>query len=289
MLARSGTSIATVASENRQVGSGEWVRERLAALPPGDDWGEHPACRELIDWLYSVVLHRVRTLRGVRYVEDEVVQDAMLLVVRALRRSRATYAQAANPGALLERVTARAVAEGRHRARMRGMSGVAANGRNWKVLYPRRIGGLAADWLFEELPAPEFEPCRAVDDVAARVAASAAEHLGVRLSPDALDATVYVLDRLVAGVSRTALVRGGSSGLAVDPAMRHLGFDPRASRAFGAWLLGRHDRGHSAPSLLDAVVDGEMPCVEVTQRWRRQALTAGFATESRATGSGRVA
>ena len=41
-----------------RVGSSDWVRNHLSALPPGAGWGEHAAGRELLHWLSAVVRHR---------------------------------------------------------------------------------------------------------------------------------------------------------------------------------------------------------------------------------------
>lgn len=287
--ARRDRIVAEAADGDRHIGGGEWVRDRLVALPGDTTWSTDPAGRELSSWLYSSLWHRVAALRGVRDWEDDIVQDALVHVLRSLHRSRQRLIDADNPAAVLERTMERAVACGRHRSRMAGLAGVPPNGRSWRARYPRRIGGLAAERLFEAMPAPEPETYSAVENLAARVTDWAARQLGVRLSTSAGHATAYVLDRLVDGVSRPALTRSGSSGLAVDPAMHHLGFDAATSRAFAVWLLGRHDTGHNAPSVLDAAVDDDVPAERIVRRWRRQALAAGFATDLLDTRDPRVA
>jgi DNA-directed RNA polymerase specialized sigma24 family protein len=262
-----------------RIGSAEWVRDRLTALPRGEGWCEHAAFRELVGWLYTVAHSRAGAVGVPSQARADVVQDAMRWILRALQKSRARMAEADNPAAMLERVAIRGVTDGRHRARMTGMGGVAANGRNWHERYPRQLGGQAAVLVFDSLPTPEYEPSPAVEHAADRVAAWVHDHLGIRLSIDAVNATVYVLDRLVAGVSRGALLRGGKSSLTTDPAMHHLGFAPPAASAFGVWLLGRQDPAHNAPSVLDAVLSSDEPPLPVAERWRRHATTFGFAQE----------
>jgi len=260
-----------------RVGSGDWVRSQLSALPPGAEWGEHPAGRELLQWLSAVVRHRAASSNLLSYERADIAQDAMLPILRTLAGSRERIEGADNPAAVLERVAARAVAAGGHRARMAGLGGVAANGQNWHARYPRQIGREAALRMLAELPTPVHESCRQVEDAGTRVARWVCAQLGVRLTEDAVHAVVYVLDRLVAGVSRGALLRGAHSGLGTDPAMRCLGFRSPAASAFGVWLLGRHDAGHNAPSVLNAALYGEAPDNLSVERWRRVALRAGFA------------
>jgi hypothetical protein len=261
-------------------GSAEWVGSRLAVLCNEQNWTEHPACVELVEWLYAVVHGRARKLALSHEMSTDVAQEAMTPIVRALEGGRRRLASADNPAAVLERIASRAVAAGRHRARMAGLAGAPANGQHWRVTYPRQLGGDAAARVLDSLPVPEHESCGAVEDTAARLERWVREHVGVALSAAAVDAVVYVLDRLVAGVSRAALVRGGHSGLAVDPAIRHLGFDAAAAGGFGCWLLGRHDAEHNAPSVLDAFLDGGEPAPFVAERWHRQALKFGFATDA---------
>jgi len=267
-----------------RVGSSDWVRNHLSVLPPGGGWGEHAAGRELLHWLSAVVRHRAGSSNVLAHERADIAQDAMLPIVRALAGSRERIAGADNPAAVLERVAARAVAAGRHRTRMAGLGGVAANGQNWHARYPRQIGGEAALRILAELPTPAHESCRQVEDAGARVARWVCAHVGIRLTVEAVHAVVYVLDRLVAGVSRGALLRGAHSGLGADPAMRCLGFCPAAASAFGVWLLGRNDAGHNAPSVLNAVLHGEAPDGLSVERWRREALKAGFAVLDSPTG-----
>ncbi len=257
-------------------GCQEWVAERASVLQEDAQWTSSVACHELLDWLYAVAARRASALPLSADERRDVVQDAMTPIVRALDPAAGCLASAGNPAAVLERVAARAVGEARHRVRMAGLGGVPANGQNWRARYPRRIGGEAARQLLEQLPTPVFDSCGAVDAAAIQVRAWIAEHLGVTLIADAFDALVYVLDRLVAGLSRSALVRGGNSSLRRDPAMRHLGFTDAAASCFGVWLLGRSDAQHNAPSVLDAAFGGDVDPVSV-ERWRQVATAAGFA------------
>lgn len=266
---------ALFAPDDERPGSCSWVRDRLEALPDGDEWAETAACKELIEWLHGIAKHRA-AVAGVAHADRaEVAQDAMPRIVRALKYSRAGFASAHNPAAMLERVTARAVAAARHRVCMSGLGGVAPNGRNWRAPFPRVLGGSTAARIIELLPASDESPGRDVERTAAALAAWVREHLGVEMTDDAVHATVYVLDRLVTGVGRAALVRGGPAGLAGDPAMRHLGFEPTTSRRFARWLLGRTDPGHRAPAVLDAFLAGQATPLNVLEEWRRTALGDG--------------
>jgi hypothetical protein len=262
-------------------GTASWVRDRLDAISDREDWAQHPACGELIDWLYSIIQRRAARMDLPRHVRGDLVQDAMTPIVQALCRSRATIAGADNPAALLQQVAARALAGAGHAHRMAGYSGVAANGQNWRAEYPRRVAGETLTPFLEEAMAPVRPGLPAVERVASRIAEWVFERVGVELSPDAVDATVYVIDRLLSGVGRNALVRGGHSGLGTDPAMRHLGFDAAAANAFGCWLLGRADAEHNAASVLDAALFGESPSPVTDARWRRQAVMFGFAADFR--------
>lgn len=279
MRVETGASCEAIEAEAGRIGSADWVRDRLSDLPAGQARLDDAAARELIDWLYTVVRRRAGALSLPSDVRRDVAQEAMGPLVRALHSSRDRIAGADNPAAMLERVASRAVTAGRHRARMAGMGGVPANGQHWRATFPRQLGGDAALRVLESLPAPEHEPCRSVEDTAARLADWVSEYLGVALSARSVDAVVYVLDRMVAGVSRAALVRGGHSGLAVDPAMRHLGFDAQSAAAFGCWLLGRRDTEHNTPSVLDAFLDGGAPPSFVAERCRRQAIKFEFAAD----------
>lgn len=273
----SNANAITSEDEFERIGSRGWVRSRLVSLPSTDPCHESVPFRELLEWLYTVVQRRARSLDLPGYLQADIAQDAIEPILRALDLSRVRIAQAENPAAVLERVASRAVGAGRHDARMAGLAGIPANGRNWRASYPRYISGQAADRLLEALPMPADEPAGAVEDTAGRLSVWVLGHLDIRLSPDAVNATVYILDRLVAGVSRASLVRGGDSNLAADPAMRHLGFDPAGARAFAVWLLGRDDPKHNAASVLDAFVEGVPPAPLVVERWRRRAVKIGFA------------
>jgi hypothetical protein len=160
---------------------------------------------------------------------------------------------------------------------MQGLGGLPPNGRYWRVRPPRSIGGAKAVWIFENLPRPEYVPETAIEDAAQRANRWIAAHLGVVLTADAVEGVIFVLRRLTE-VSRSSLTRGGHSSLRVEPAMRHLGFEPDAAGVFGVWLLGRTDAEHNAAAVLDAALDGEPADQRGRDRWRRIALRYGFAT-----------
>jgi hypothetical protein len=261
-----------------ECGSATWVAARLARVAGDDDWPASMAGRELVEWMYAVVRRRAGGLDLPAQARADVAQDAMGPIVAALQESPDRLAAADNPAAVLERVAAWAVSGGRHRVRMAGLGGVPSNGRNWRASYPRQIGGEAARRIVQDLPVPTFAPCRAVDLAADRVAVWVRENVEVELSADAVHALVYVLERLISGISRPVLLRGSHSGLAEDPAMRHLGFTPAAARAYGAWLLGRTDPGHNAPSVIDVALGDEPVTRRSVMRWRRTAVRFGFAT-----------
>ena len=168
----------------------------------------------------------------------DVVQEAVTDAYRAVARDRERFRSADNPAALLETVIGRAVGVAHHRARMAGFGGLATNGRHWRAIAPQLVGGPAADQFLYDVPVQARQPTRHVPDAAARINDWVAAELGVALTSDAVHAVEYVLDRLVAGVSRRSLRRGGHSALARDPAMRHLGFTPATARLFAAWALG---------------------------------------------------
>lgn len=264
---------------SEEIGSAGWVRDRLQSLPSDERWVNTEACEELISWLYAVSRQRARKAGIGASDRTEIAQDAMPRIVMALKQSRSRIGQAQNPAALLERVTARAVSEGVYRFRMAGLGGVRPNGRNWGTQFPRMVCGDTAD-LIEAIPHSPDEPGREVEQAVERVVLWIVCHVGVELTPGAVDAVVYVLDRLVAGISRAALVRGGRVGIAEDPAMRHLGFEPDGARVFARWLLGRTDAGHELPSVLDAALSGESVSTSVLTDWRAAALRAGFAVEN---------
>jgi DNA-directed RNA polymerase specialized sigma24 family protein len=259
-------------------GSSNWVRVRLVEGVGVDDWAQGLAGRELIDWLQAVVLRRLgRSSLGSEGIQD-IAQDAMVSILEALNTSRAEFARAGNPAAVLERVAERACAEACHRARMQGLGGLPPNGRHWGVRPPQPIGGAKALWIFENLPRPEYLPDPDVEAAAQRADRWITAHVGVMLSEDSVEAVIFVLGRLVDGVSRSSLTRGGHSSLRVEPAMRHLGFEPDAAGVFGVWLLGRTDAEHNAAAVLDAALDGEPADQRCLDRWRRIALRYGFAT-----------
>jgi DNA-directed RNA polymerase specialized sigma24 family protein len=258
-------------------GSSEWVRARLAASVGADEWAERPAGREMVDWLQAVVLHRLaRGILGSEGIRD-VAQDAMVSILEALGTSRAEFARADNPAAVLERVAGRACAEACHRARVQGFGALPPNGRSWRVRPPRQIGGAKALWIFDNLPVREYVPETSIEDAAQRADRWVTAHVGVTLTADSVEAIIFVLRRLKSGVSRSALVRGGHSSLRADLAMRHLGFEPQAAGVFGVWLLGRKDAQHNAASVLDAALDREPVDERCLDRWRRVALRSGFA------------
>jgi DNA-directed RNA polymerase specialized sigma24 family protein len=259
-------------------GSSAWVAVRLTAGVEAGSWTQGLPCRELIDWMQGVVLHRLaRGSVGSEGVQD-MAQDAMVSILEALNTSRAEFARADNPAALLERIAERACAEACHRARMQGLGNLHPNGRNWRVRPPQPIGGTKAQWIFENLPRPAYLPDPDVEAAAQRADRWITAHVGVTLSEDSVEAVIFVLGRLVEGVSRSSLTRGGHSSLRVEPAMRHLGFEPDAASVFGVWLLGRTDAEHSAAAVLDAALDGEPADQRCLDRWRRIALRYGFAT-----------
>jgi DNA-directed RNA polymerase specialized sigma24 family protein len=252
----------------------------LAASVGADEWAERPAGRELIDWLQAAVLHRLaRSSLGSEGIRD-IAQDAMVSILEALGTSRAEFARADNPAAVLERVAARACAEACHRARVQGFGALPPNGRSWRVRPPAQIGGAKALWIFDNLPVPQYVPDISIEDAAQRADRWITAHVGVTLTADSVEAIIFVLRRLESGVSRSALVRGGHSSLRADLAMRHLGFDPQAAGVLGVWLLGRKDAQHNAASVLDAALDGEPVDQRCLDRWRRDALRYGFGTSA---------
>lgn len=258
------------ASEVR--GSAEWARRRLAVDPMDATWISTLDAAELLSWVQIVASHRARALGIDHANRADVVHDGLAVILSTVQRSRHRIASADNPAAVLERAAVRAVNAGRHRVRMAGLGGAQPNGRMWRAAYPVPVGGDAARRIFDNLPAAEGYASPEVEQMAGRVSAWVATNLAVELSAGAVDAIVYVLDRLVAGVARASLTRGGHSGLGNDPAMRHLGFTPDDARGFGTWLLGRPDRPSVAPSVLDAVVDGASPEAALADRWRDEAL-----------------
>ena len=259
----------------RGQGSAEWVRARLASMRGERCWDGREA-EELLGWLRLVAARRAREV--MERDRHDVLQNALIEILRAVQQSARDFANADNPAALLERVVDRAIRRARHEASMNGFGGVPANGRNWRKAYPRHLGGEAAMRVLAELPAPVMQPSVAVERVASRIAEFVLEQVEVELSAEAIDAIVYVLDRLVDGVSRATLVRSAHSGLRADPAMRHLGFEAGAAAAFASWLLGRDDGAHSGPSVLDAFLNGEAAPSAVA-RWRRQSIAFGFVAD----------
>lgn len=261
------------------VGSIAWVRDRLRALPASSDWSRADACQELITWLYGVAGRRAAALGVAWQDRTEVAQDAMPRIVRALDRSRARIAQAENPAAVLQRIVERAVAAAVYQLRMAGLGGVRPNGRHWHTTFPQMVRGQAAADLLELAHFEVEQPSREVENLAGRLAEWVKEHLGIVLTDDAVDAVAYVVDRLLAGVGRPSLVRGGYAGLATDPAMGYLGFDAVSARAFARWLLGRSDPGHEAASVLDAFLAGRVEDRKVVADWSRVAVDSGFGEE----------
>ena len=259
-------------------GGAEWVARRLRPMWTDPDWSRSTGCNELIEWLYSAAARRAKIVGVAPAEREEMAQDAMPKILAALRHWGNGLASAENPAALLERVVNRAVSEGMHRMRMEGMGGVPPNGRSWRTSPPRSISGDVVWRLVEEFPDELESPDWEIEKAAAAVAGWVVQHMGLVLTRNANHAVVYILDRLICGISRGALVRGGHAGLGTDPAMRHLGFDPTAARAFGRWLLGRTDRGHAMASVLDAALLDEAVSSGVLGSWRRTALDYAFAT-----------
>jgi hypothetical protein len=264
-----------IAETRHGQGSAEWVRARLASIRGARCWDAGDA-EELLGWLRIVAARRAREVP--ERDRPDVLQNGLIEILRAVQQSAREFANAENPAALLERVVDRAVRRARHQASMSGLGGVPANGRNWRKAYPRHVSGDAAMRVLTELPASVSEPCLAVERVACRIAEFVLERVEVELSADAIDAIVYILDRLLDGVSRATLVRSAHSGLRGDPAMRYLGFEAGAAAAFGCWLLGRDDGAHRGPSVLDAFLDGEAAPSAVAQ-WRRQSIAFGFVAD----------
>jgi hypothetical protein len=248
-------------------------------LASAEDWTRRAECTELVNWLYTVVQHRSRRVSESRTARADVCQDAMTAIVQALRTaaSRDRLAHRDNPAAVLERIAERAVEAACHVHRMAGYSGVAPNGRNWRKAYPVRVG---SDENLDSLAARRDGPIpmsgASVDAATERVRAWVEGQLGVTMTEPALDATVYVLDRIFAGLHRSSLMRGAHSGLSRDPAMAHLGIETSAAHAFGCWLLGRPDGKPPTPGVLDlALADGVADDL-LAARWRRLAVVTGF-------------
>lgn len=261
-------------------GSSDWVRARLSQVPASTSWTHERACEELVGWLYSVVQHRSNRLNGTWSARADIAQDAMTAVFHALRTpdSRERLAARNNPAAVLERVAARAVESARHRYQMAGFSGVPPNGRNWHKAYPTRLGGHDDVETYADTAAATAAD--AVDHagrIAIRVSTWSRGNLGLRLHPDAIEAIAYVADRLLAGVSRSSLLRGGHSALARDPALRHLGITAEASHPFACWLLGRQDPASaSPPGVLDLALSNARPDQVTAARCRRTAIDCGL-------------
>lgn len=261
-------------------GSSDWVRDRLSEVPASSSWTHGRACDELVGWLYRVVQHRSNRLNGTWSARADIAQDAMTAVFHALRTpdSRARIAARNNPAAVLERVAARAVESARHRYQMAGLSGVPPNGRNWHKAYPTRLGGHDDVETYADATAAAMTD--AIDHagrIAIRVSTWSHANLGLRLHTDAIEAIAYVTDRLLAGVSRSSLLRGGHSALAGDPALRHLGIAAEAAHSFACWLLGRQaPASTSPPGVLDLALSNARPDQVTAARCRRTAIDCGL-------------
>lgn len=256
--------------------SGAWVAERLAMIHAGATRESAQACVELVTWIYEVARCCTRS-HGLHGTEaDDAVQDSMVRIAQALAPDEARLARASNPAALLVHTVARAVDEAYYVQRMCGFGGVAPNGQHAGTPYPERAGGGALVGALEGAVDDETSLRTDVDRVVGQVAQWVRRQVGIRLGQAALDGAVYVVDRLVAGISRTTLVTGGHSRLGVDPAMRHLGFTSAGAGAFGIWLLGRRDGSHNTVGLLDAALGGVLADAALVERWRAEALKHGF-------------
>ena len=259
-------------------GSGSWVRQRLLAAPDYDTWRATPEARELVDWLRIVAGRRTGRLRIDEIDRADVVQDALEWALSSLRRSSREIAGKDNPAAALEFVVSRGVAQGRHHVRMAGVAGARANGRGWHAPFPSLLHGEMAALVMADLLEDDFGESQFMEQFVQRLVEWVVANLGIVITDDAAHAVMYVLDRVVAGAGRSALLRGEHSALTRDPAMRYLGFTPAAARRFAVWLLGQSTRTRTWPSLLDAVVEGRRPDAPSLSHWRREALKYGFGT-----------
>ena len=254
-------------------GSAEWVRARLATLVESDDWRATPECGEIFAWLYTVAAHRARRLSLRGHDLDEVVQDSMLRMVRALSTSTRTYLRAANPAAMLERIAIRAVAESSHNLRMYGYGGAASNGQNMTVMYPVRVGADSAEHAFDQVPAPVLRTGPDTEAVARHVARWVRKNVGVELTAPVVDAVIYVLDRMVSGVSRASLVRSSHGRLRVDPALSYLGLSEASAGGFAVGCL-------AAPTARTIHPQCSTPPSSMRTRRTRPASNDGDATRS---------
>jgi hypothetical protein len=259
-------------------GSGSWVRQRLLAASDYDTWRATPEARELIDWLRIIAARRTGRLRIDVIDRPDVVQDALEWALSSLRRSFREMAGKDNPAAALEFVVSRGVAQGRHHVRMAGIAGARANGRGWQAPFPSLLHGEMAALVMGDVLEDECVESQFMEQFVHRFVEWVVADLGILITDDAAHAVMYVLDRVVAGAGRSALLRGGHSSLTSDPAMRYLGFTPTAARRFAVWLLGQSTRTRIWPSLLDAVVEGRSPDAMSLAHWRREAIKYGFGT-----------
>jgi hypothetical protein len=258
-------------------GSAEWARALLLDLST-DDWATRPACTDLVEWLYEVTWNRARRIGAPPRARRDLVQDTMSHIVVTLQNKRADLAAHTNPAAALELLVMNSVRAAFHDHLMQGYGGVAKNGRNHGKAYPRQAVAFDVE---ESLAAPAL--LVHVDDrvtgATRRLEDWTALELGLKLTPRAVDATTYVLDRLCDGTSRSTLIRGGHSALSNDVAMRVLGFDHEAAGAFGVWLLGRPER--KIPGIVDSAALGVLVTDLIRARWRGVAITFGFAEPTR--------
>jgi hypothetical protein len=254
-------------------GSPEWARALLLDLST-DDWASQPRSKDLVEWLYEVAWNRVRRTGTPPRARRDLVQDTMSYIVVTLHNKRGTLATHDNPAAALERLVINSMRAAHHDQLMQGYGGVAKNGRNYGKAYPKQSIGFNIE---ESLAAPALFVH--VDDritaATRRLAEWMTRELGLKMTSAAFDATTYVLDRLCDGTSRSTLVRGGHSALGNDAAMRVLGFDHEAAGAFATWLLGRMER--KIPGILDSAVLNVQADDLIRSRWRRTAITFGFA------------
>jgi hypothetical protein len=161
---------------------------------------------------------------------------------------------------------------------MAGFGGLATNGRHWRADAPQLVGGPTGDQFLYGTPVQADRPTRYVPDAAARINDWVTVELGVVLTSDAVHAIEYILDRLVAGVSRRSLRRGGHSALARDRAMQHLGFTPTSARLFAGWMLGSEKNDRPA-AVIDAAIEHRTADPGCADMLRNKALAGGFATK----------
>ena len=235
---------------------------------------------DLIQWLY-VISGRHAWRRRVRASDRaDVVQAAVSDAYMDVVRTRGNLQNAVNPAASVETIVRRAVAGAHHEASMAGFGGAPPNGQHWHDEFPRQVGGVAADRMIQALPLLSHRSSGCIPATGARIRDWIAVELRIELSGDAVHAVEYVLDRLVAGVSRRSLLRGGHSALTRDPALGYLGFTPTTARLFASWLLGTGS-ADAPPAVVDVAIGAIALDPESVGVLRSRALAGGFASETR--------